>query len=56
VREKMKKAFAECHKAVMACEDEVGRKRCELFKELPDRRVSATGWSAPSPAPDTGSI
>ncbi|KAJ3562092.1 hypothetical protein NP233_g9787 [Leucocoprinus birnbaumii] len=38
VREKMKKAFAECHKAVLACEDETGRKRCELFRELPDKR------------------
>lgn len=35
----MKKAFAECHKAVLACEDETGRKRCELFRELPDKRV-----------------
>lgn len=40
VREKMKKAFLECHKAVMACEDETGRRRCDLFKELPDKRVS----------------
>jgi len=35
----MKKAFAECHKAVLTCEDETGRKRCELFRELPDKRV-----------------
>ncbi len=34
----MKKAFMECHKAVLACEDENGRKRCELFRELPDKR------------------
>jgi len=40
IRDKMKKAFLECHKAVMACEDETGRKRCELFKDLPDKRVS----------------
>jgi len=40
VKEKMKKAFNECHKAVMACTDETGRKRCELFRELPDKRVS----------------
>lgn len=40
LQNKMKKAFLECHKAVMACEDETGRKRCELFKELPDKRVS----------------
>jgi len=38
VRERMKKAFNECYRAVMNCEDETGRKRCELFKELPDRR------------------
>ena len=35
----MKKAFNEVHKAVLACEDTDGRKRCELFRELPDRRV-----------------
>jgi hypothetical protein len=40
IRDKMKKAFLECHKAVMACEDETGRRRCELFKDLPDKRVS----------------
>jgi ATP-dependent helicase STH1/SNF2 len=34
----MKKAFLECYKAVLACEDENGRKRCELFRELPDKR------------------
>jgi len=38
VKEKMKKAFNEVHKAVLACEDTDGRKRCELFRELPDRR------------------
>ncbi|KAF5361681.1 hypothetical protein D9758_007383 [Tetrapyrgos nigripes] len=38
VREKMKKAFNECYKAVIACEAEDGRKRCELFRELPDKR------------------
>ncbi|CAL1697367.1 unnamed protein product [Somion occarium] len=38
VREKMKKAFNECYRAVLTCEDETGRKRCELFKELPDKR------------------
>jgi hypothetical protein len=36
---KKAKAFNECYKAVVACEDKGGRKRCELFKELPDRRV-----------------
>ncbi|KAF9042067.1 SNF2-family ATP dependent chromatin remodeling factor snf21 [Panaeolus papilionaceus] len=38
MREKMKKAFNECYRAVLACEDETGRKRCELFRELPDKR------------------
>ncbi|KAJ3514926.1 hypothetical protein NLJ89_g2080 [Agrocybe chaxingu] len=38
MREKMKKAFMECYRAVLACEDETGRKRCELFREPPDRR------------------
>ena len=41
IREQMKKAFTECHRAVLACEDDTGRKRCELFRELPDKRVSA---------------
>ncbi|KAJ7630412.1 SNF2-family ATP dependent chromatin remodeling factor snf21 [Roridomyces roridus] len=36
-REKMKKVFNECYRAVVACEDTDGRKRCELFRELPDR-------------------
>ena len=35
----MKKAFNEVYKAVLACEDVDGRKRCELFRELPDKRV-----------------
>ncbi|KAL0945551.1 hypothetical protein HGRIS_014712 [Hohenbuehelia grisea] len=38
IKDKMKKAFNECHKAVINCEDDTGRKRCELFKELPDKR------------------
>jgi ATP-dependent helicase STH1/SNF2 len=38
VRDRMKKAFMECYKSVLACEDETGRKRCELFREVPDRR------------------
>ncbi|KAJ6573921.1 SNF2-family ATP dependent chromatin remodeling factor snf21 [Mycena vulgaris] len=37
VREKMKKVFAECYRAVVACEDTDGRKRCDLFRELPDK-------------------
>lgn len=40
VREKMKKVFNECYRAVVACEDPDGRKRCELFRELPDKHVS----------------
>ena len=35
----MKKAFAECYRAVLACDDGNGRKRCELFRELPDKSV-----------------
>jgi len=36
----MKKAFNECFKAVVNCEEvNTGRKRCELFREIPDRRV-----------------
>ncbi|KIK14402.1 hypothetical protein PISMIDRAFT_688007 [Pisolithus microcarpus 441] len=38
VKDKMKKAFNEVYKAVLACEDTDGRKRCELFRELPDKR------------------
>ncbi|KAG1832907.1 SNF2 family N-terminal domain-containing protein [Suillus subalutaceus] len=38
IRDKMKKAFNEVLRAVLACEDKDGRKRCELFRELPDRR------------------
>ncbi|KIJ59828.1 hypothetical protein HYDPIDRAFT_99946 [Hydnomerulius pinastri MD-312] len=38
IKEKLKKAFSEVHKAVLACEDSDGRKRCELFRELPDKR------------------
>ncbi|KAI3622262.1 rsc complex subunit [Moniliophthora roreri] len=37
-REKMKKAFMDCYKAVLACEAEDGRKRCELFRDVPDKR------------------
>ncbi|KAL4069226.1 SNF2 family N-terminal domain-containing protein, partial [Scleroderma citrinum] len=39
IRDKMKKAFNEAYKAVLACEDVDGRKRCELFRELPDKKV-----------------
>ncbi|KAA1480179.1 hypothetical protein DENSPDRAFT_846489, partial [Dentipellis sp. KUC8613] len=27
-------------KALLACTDETGRKRCELFRDLPDKRLS----------------
>lgn len=37
----MKKVFNEVHKAVLSCEDKDGRKRCELFRELPDKRVGS---------------
>lgn len=40
VRDRMKKIMAECYKAVSLCEEpETGRRRWELFKELPDKRV-----------------
>jgi hypothetical protein len=39
VRYRMKKAFTECYRAVLACDDGSGRKRCELFRELPDERM-----------------
>lgn len=40
IRDKMKKIFNECYRAVQACEDPTtGRRRWELFKELPDKRV-----------------
>ncbi|KAI0271595.1 SNF2 family N-terminal domain-containing protein [Gloeopeniophorella convolvens] len=38
LKERMKKAFNECYKAIMGCTDENGRKRCDLFRELPDKR------------------
>ncbi|KZT68788.1 hypothetical protein DAEQUDRAFT_765988 [Daedalea quercina L-15889] len=38
VREKMKKAFNDIYKAVLICEDDTGRRRCELFREVPDKR------------------
>src|SRR5487761_1516164 len=37
-KERMKKAFNECYKAITNCTDESGRKRCDLFRELPDKR------------------
>lgn len=39
MRERMKKVFNECYKAVQQCEEPgTGRRRWELFKELPDKR------------------
>ncbi|KAG6371548.1 SNF2-family ATP dependent chromatin remodeling factor snf21 [Boletus reticuloceps] len=38
MKDRMKKAFNEVHKAVLACEDTDGRKRCELFRDPPDRK------------------
>ena len=38
-RARMRQVFDACYKAVTACEDETGRKRCELFRELPSRHV-----------------
>ncbi|KAG8987114.1 hypothetical protein FRB90_003591 [Tulasnella sp. 427] len=37
-RQTMKKLFDECIKTIMNLTDETGRKRCELFKELPSRK------------------
>jgi hypothetical protein len=42
IREKMKKAYNDCYKAVHSCMDENGRRRCDLFKDLPDKKVSYT--------------
>ncbi|RPD70775.1 hypothetical protein L226DRAFT_615902 [Lentinus tigrinus ALCF2SS1-7] len=38
LKEKMKKSLNDVHKAVLNLEDETGRKRSDLFRELPDRR------------------
>ncbi|KAH8822409.1 SNF2-family ATP dependent chromatin remodeling factor snf21 [Flagelloscypha sp. PMI_526] len=38
VRSQMKAAFNACIQAVEACADRDGRLRCELFREVPDRR------------------
>ena len=40
IKEKMKKSLNDVHKAVLNLEDETGRRRSDLFRELPDRRVS----------------
>ncbi|KAG9079723.1 hypothetical protein FRC06_007559 [Ceratobasidium sp. 370] len=39
MRERMKAAFIACHQAVQGLLAEDGRQRCELFKELPDRKL-----------------
>ena len=45
VKEKMKKAYNECYKAVLQAEDDTGRRRCELFKELPDKKArNSSSW------------
>jgi len=36
--QRMKKVFQQIHAAVASCTDETGRKRCELFKDLPDKK------------------
>ncbi|KAI9442766.1 hypothetical protein H4582DRAFT_2073347 [Lactarius indigo] len=38
LKERMKKAFNECYKAIMNCADKNGRKQCDLFRELPNKR------------------
>ncbi|KAH8103254.1 SNF2-family ATP dependent chromatin remodeling factor snf21 [Phellopilus nigrolimitatus] len=39
VRDRMKKVFNECYRALQLCEDPItGRRRWELFKEVPDKR------------------
>lgn len=35
----MKETFAACMQAVLECADETGRKRCEMFRELPSKKV-----------------
>jgi len=41
VKEGMKAAFNECYKAVLNCTDSEGRRRADLFKEIPDKYVRA---------------
>ncbi|KAI0641156.1 SNF2 family N-terminal domain-containing protein [Trametes meyenii] len=38
LKEKMKKSLNDVHKAVQNLEDDTGRRRSDLFRELPDRR------------------
>lgn len=44
VRERMKKAFQECYRVVQACTADDGRSRCDLFRELPNRKVSPMSY------------
>ncbi|GJJ08782.1 hypothetical protein Clacol_003001 [Clathrus columnatus] len=37
-RQQMKEVFSACIQAVMDCTDETGRKRCEMFRELPSKK------------------
>ncbi|CEL58210.1 ATP-dependent helicase STH1/SNF2 [Rhizoctonia solani AG-1 IB] len=39
MRERMKAAFQVCHQTVMALTGPDGHQRCELFKELPDKKI-----------------
>ncbi|KZT58531.1 hypothetical protein CALCODRAFT_432462 [Calocera cornea HHB12733] len=39
VLQRMKSVFQECYQAVASCVDEEGRKRCELFREPPSKKV-----------------
>lgn len=39
MKDRMKKAFNECYRAVLNASDETGRKRSELFKELVSKKV-----------------
>ncbi|CAE6483312.1 unnamed protein product [Rhizoctonia solani] len=38
MRDRMKAAFQVCHQTIQGLQDEKGRQRCELFKELPNRK------------------
>lgn len=49
MRERMKKAFQECYRAVQACVAEDGRSRCDLFRELPNRKVRLPLHCTPVP-------
>lgn len=44
----MKKSLNEVHKAVMGAKDVDGRARCDLFREVPDKRVSTVAMASDS--------